>query len=136
MKKLPLIFCALLVSAMTLFTVSVAAENNSYVRGDADGDGIVDIGDATLIQLVLAEKEADPNGQIAMRAHVDLEHNELTIKDVTYIQLYLAELDNPYDIGEVVDVTEPVTEPQTEKPTQSTSAVFITDPYELPFVPV
>ena len=65
--------------------------------GDVDGDGEVNIIDATVIQRALAgiavpsscdEKAADVDGD-----------GDMTIVDVTYIQRYLAGMEVPYVIG-------------------------------------
>ena len=69
-----------------------------YVIGDADGDGLVTIADATLMQCVLAEAEPDADGTIARRCDVD--GGGLSISDVTAVQRKLAEYSDPYHIGE------------------------------------
>ncbi|MBQ1507462.1 MAG: dockerin type I repeat-containing protein, partial [Ruminococcus sp.] len=60
------------------------------IKGDVNGDGIVDITDATALQMYLAQfEELTP----AQQANADVDGDGyLTIKDVTMIQKYLANL--------------------------------------------
>lgn len=83
----------------------------SYIRGDANGDGVVSIGDVTAIQRHLAELEHLNSDRIKA---ADVTGEGLDISDATAIQMYLAEYENTYKIGETV----------------------IYDEYELPFIPV
>ena len=80
----------------------------SYIRGDANGDGVVSIGDVTAIQRHLAELEHLNSDRLKA---ADVTGEGLDISD---IQMYLAEYENTYKIGETV----------------------IYDEYELPFIPV
>lgn len=89
--------------------VSVAAES-SYIRGDADGNGNVDIRDVTAIQRHLADLEPLNSNHITA---ADVNSGGLDISDATAIQMYLAEYDDPYHIGITVSY----------------------DEYELPFIP-
>lgn len=59
-----------------------------YTIGDCDGNGTVSIEDVTLLQRLLSELEADPDGEIAMRGSVNGE--KLSITDATEIQIFLA----------------------------------------------
>ena len=69
-----------------------------YLRGDADGNGIIDINDVTFTQRLLAELETDPDGMATLRANL---HDEtLTIDDATSMQEYLAEIPNDCKVGE------------------------------------
>ena len=96
----------------------------SYIRGDANGDGHVTIMDATVIQRRLAEI---PTPSFDERA-ADVDGDGLNITDATQIQRYLAEFDNIYHINETVTIPDPTTpQPTTPQPTR--------DPYELPVVP-
>lgn len=94
--------------------VSVSADSN-YIRGDADGDGKVTIRDVTRIQKRLVQF---PTPGFNVKA-ADVDGDGLKINDATKIQRYLAEIDNPCHIGELVS--------DNTQPTQ--------DEYELPFVP-
>lgn len=136
MKKALVIMLAtlLLVSAMTVIayadTPSQPASGGSYIRGDADGDGHITVLDATKVQRVLADLDADDDGMIAQRSAVT--GDTLNIMDATAIQRVLADFENTYGIGTVVDhssdPTDATTAPTTPSPTR--------DPDELPFVPV
>ena len=71
-----------------------------YLRGDADGDGVVTIFDVTKIQLCLARMLEGDAEQVYRCGDVD--GGGLSILDATAIQNYLAEYGNPYHIGETV----------------------------------
>lgn len=59
------------------------------IKGDADGDGSVNISDATAIQYFIAEMEQEQFCREAARVSGS---GKLGINDATYIQFYLAEL--------------------------------------------
>ncbi len=104
---------SLAAAAALLFSMaamSVSAEIK-YVRGDANGDGTVNINDVTVIQRILADLEQDTKGDVIRSC--DLDDNALDIADATNIQCYLAEFESPYHIGKT----------------------FSFDEYELPFIP-
>ena len=105
-----LAFCIAFVSAAA---IPVAAESG-FIRGDADGDGHVTIGDVTEIQRKLAQL---PTPKFNEKA-ADVDSNGLDITDATKIQRFLAEFDDPYHIGEFFS--------DNTQPTR--------DEYELPFV--
>ena len=75
----------------------------SYIRGDANGDGHVDINDVTAIQRHLAELEHLSSNRIKA---ADVTGEGLDISDATAIQMYLAEYENTYKIGETVKYDE------------------------------
>lgn len=70
----------------------------SYLRGDSDGNGKINILDATLIQRVIADIQSDDDGMIALRAA--LSGDTLDIIDVTCLQRYIAQMPTPYPINE------------------------------------
>lgn len=76
-------------------SVNVFAEG--YIRGDADGNGFVNIKDVTTIQRHRAEY-LTLTGDRFKAADVDC-NSEVTIVDATAIQFYLAEFNDPYQIG-------------------------------------
>ena len=78
----------------------VITDFEPYIRGDADGDGVVSIFDVTMIQCCLAGMLEGDTEQIDRCGDVD--GGGLTIQDATAIQNYLAEYGNPYKIGETV----------------------------------
>lgn len=74
------------------------AELVTYIRGDCDGDGDVLIVDVTLIQRVLVDMIPRYFDERA----ADVDDNGPDISDATMIQRYLAEINDPYHIGELV----------------------------------
>ena len=110
--------CCLLCLITGLFSVIPASAESSYLRGDANGDGVVSVKDVTAIQRCLAELAPDTTGMVSKRGNVT--GSTLDITDATQIQLYLAEYDNIYSIGAVISES---TQPTTKS-------------YDLPFVPV
>lgn len=111
MKK-RLILTVLLV-VMTVVLTAIPAHAESYMRGDADSNGIVSILDVTRIQRWLALLE-DVIGESAADADED---GAVTIFDATQIQRYLAGYKNVHRIGKTFS---------GEMPTEA---------YELPYVP-
>ena len=80
-------------------TPSNPSGSTTYVIGDADSNGDVNIMDATYIQLFLAKAVASINEDAA---DVDGD-SKTTVMDATNIQLYLAQQGNPdYKIGQTV----------------------------------
>ena len=63
-------------------------DSTSYLIGDSDGNGVVDINDVTTVQRLLANKIKDKNGTITLRGSVTGE--PLGISDATSVQKYLA----------------------------------------------
>lgn len=119
MKKVLIIMALTLVFALAFVSVIPAfAAEATYVCGDADGSGNVDIFDATKIQRVLAHLDTDPDGMIALRG--DVTGDVLEISDVTYIQRYLAEYDDDLPIGAICELPA-----ETQEPTKN---------YDLPVV--
>lgn len=112
MKRISMSLSALICLIMSLSAVlPVSADTIRYLRGDANGDGVVNINDVTFIQRYLVDLETDPQGTI--RRNGDVDGNGLDINDATKIQGYLAEFDDPYSIGRIIAF----------------------DEYELPFIP-
>ena len=112
MKRISMSLSALICLTMSLSAVlPVSADTIRYLRGDANGDGVVNINDVTYIQRYLVDLETDPQGTIWRNGDVD--GNGLDINDATKIQGYLAEFDDPYSVGKTV----------------------IFDEYELPLIP-
>lgn len=69
-----------------------------YILGDADGDGVVTILDATVIQRYLAAYTVK-NPDTVVKCG-DIAGDGLDIIDATLIQRFLAEFTVPYDIGQ------------------------------------
>lgn len=70
--------------------------------GDVDGNGKVDISDATTLQKYLAEYELPNRELIKLCGDVD-GNNKIDISDATTIQKYIAEYELPYPIGEPIE---------------------------------
>jgi hypothetical protein len=107
MKKIGIlsVFLALLTTACTITAVTPitavdSISDSSWVMGDTDGDGLITIMDATVIQRYLARYTIKNEERV--KACGDLNHNGLDIMDATAIQRYLAhysiqnEIDVPY----------------------------------------
>ena len=123
MKRLGLIGLVLICLMIAVSMILPVSAASSYLRGDADADGVVTIRDATTIQRRLVEI---PTPSFDERA-ADVDGDGLNITDATSIQRYLAEFDNIYHINETVTIPNPTTpQPTVPQPTR--------DPYELPVV--
>ena len=72
--------------------------DGTMIRGDSDGDGRVTIIDATVIQRVLVGLPVASFNEICS----DVDGNGLDITDATKIQRYLADIPDPYHIGEPI----------------------------------
>ena len=75
-------------------------DGETYILGDTDGNGEVEIRDATWIQRKIAEMDL-PFEFDNKKAAVD-DDGEITVMDATAIQYYLAQMKTPYPIGETV----------------------------------
>ena len=73
-----------------------------YLRGDADGNGTVDILDVTTVQRAIANITVPDDGHMALRAA--LSGDSLEISDVTYLQRFLVSMETPYDLNVEVEV--------------------------------
>lgn len=93
------------------FTVS------DMITGDADGNGLVSVMDATTIQRYLANLVAN-DGIYTDLADCDT-NDSVNVLDATYIQRYMASLSGSANVGKVISYTpiiDPV-DPPTEAPT-------------------
>ena len=79
-------------------------EPDSILLGDANGDGVVDIIDATLIRRFDAHFRV-PDSFNELAADVDGD-GEVTILDATFIQRYAARMKVPYAIGAPIQIEE------------------------------
>ena len=109
-----ILLAAIIVSMVGFSAFSVGAADSSalaktgaqqvkYLNGDADGDGYVTIIDVTVIQRFLVNAYHDADGMLKIRGDVD--KNGLDITDATYIQRYLAQIGNPYQVGKALFYT-------------------------------
>ena len=129
-------FIAAVLSAMLVtagFPAVASAAENEVLLGDVNGDGKVDVTDATTVQMIVAEltkvsdarmKAADVNGD-----------GDVNITDVTLIQQYAAEISTDFPIGEPIETeTQPATEVTTEaattEPVETTTEAATTEPVE------
>lgn len=103
MKHLRLILLLLICAALFSTSAVPASAVGGYIRGDADGDAVVVISDATVIQLHLADIAVPYINETA----ADVDDNGLDISDVTKIQRYLADMNDPFHIGEYVSEKAP-----------------------------
>lgn len=101
MKRL--ISVILILSVMLSFSTLASAAGAVY--GDADGDGVLSITDATAIQCHLAKLRTLPNESLSL-AKVS-ENPELSITDVTLIQKKLVKLIDKFPVEEQQTPTEP-----------------------------
>ncbi len=72
--------------------------DSSYILGDSDNSGAVNVIDATLIQKLLIGKKSDPYGLIAIRGDVNGD-KKISIRDATLIQMHISGVSVPYDIA-------------------------------------
>ena len=101
MKK-ALTLIIILLMAFTAAVPCVSADNTeTTIRGDADGNGKVNINDVTAIQRHCAQLETLTAKKQTLAADVD-GNGTISIDDATFIQEYLAEFENTYDILGVI----------------------------------
>lgn len=102
MKKVKILIISTIVVIICLFNINVQAETE-ILYGDANGDGVVDGRDLTLVQKYFANLElTEPfNYEAKKRADVDRD-NKLTENDVKLIQSKIASIiDLPVMMGDV-----------------------------------
>lgn len=96
-----------------LLSASLSAGAQTWLRGDADGDGEISSLDVTAVQRVAAGLSRDVGGGVALRC--DMTGDGLSLPDATAIQRYLAGLSDRYHVGELCsgdDVFEPTEDNQ------------------------
>jgi len=80
----------------------VCASVETYVLGDADGNGEITLMDATVIQRYLSNLPvSDPD--IVVR-NGDIEGEGIEVSDATWIQRHIAKMVIPYEVGKVVAI--------------------------------
>lgn len=115
MKRFITVLSAVTLLAVLLASLTVYADYKaSYKIGDADGNGVIEVVDATLIQRVVTSLSSDDDGMIARRG--DGNGDGLDIADATAVQRYTLDISCRYRVGEQ----------HYEEPTY--------DEYELPIV--
>lgn len=91
------------------YAITYAKENETayvcietYVLGDANGDGEITLMDATVIQRYLSNLPvSDPD--IVVR-NGDIEGEGIEVSDATWIQRHIAKMVIPYEVGKVVAI--------------------------------
>ncbi|MEE3493342.1 dockerin type I repeat-containing protein, partial [Ruminococcus sp.] len=79
------------------------AKVEAYKLGDADGDGEVDITDATTIQRFDVRMNIAPVTEADLLARADVDGDgEITIIDATLIQRYTVNMTVKYPIGKYI----------------------------------
>ena len=109
-------------------TISSTDSNNEYaertleftvvdkIYGDANGDGEVNVKDATVLQKSLAGVEYEGAFR---RDLADCDLNDvISVKDATCIRKYLAQLSGSAKAGEVIEYIPETTVPETTSPTE------------------
>lgn len=98
------------------------------IYGDADGDGLINIKDATFIQKEIAQLDSEDRFYKEM-ADCDIDEN-ITIKDATLIQKYIAFIEDTGEVGNIIVYIPPVipTEPATTAPTEPQTQPVTTEP--------
>ena len=81
--------------------VLLDSQQTSFILGDADNSGNVDIVDATFIQRFVNHVEVPIEADVLMHGDVD-GNGELDAVDVTFIMRHIVRVATPYPIGEEV----------------------------------
>lgn len=102
----------IIMMTVLLSAACLSAGAQTWLRGDADGDGKITSLDVTTAQRVLSEIITDDDGSITRRCDVD--GDGLSLPDVTAIQRSLASLPDDHHIGETVsdDLIQPTEDNQ------------------------
>ena len=117
-------------STVTPTTAPVTQPTEKILIGDVNLNGAIDVLDATAVQKYIVKliTLSDKALIAAARCDVDGENDIVSVKDATYIQMYVAKLDGHGNVGtyyesEVTPTTAHVTEPATEEPTIAPTTV-------------
>ena len=87
------------------FTKPEDEPGETYLLGDADNNGRVELIDVTYSQRYMANMSIGSIDENIMKRNGDVDRNgRFESIDITYIQRYLANLNTPYPIGEYVEV--------------------------------
>ena len=82
-------------------TFSITEVEVKSLLGDTDGNGEVDMVDATLVQRAVTKLQVPYSAEQMMRADIDGD-GDLTVVDATFIQRYSTNVATPYPIGETI----------------------------------
>lgn len=103
MKKIiSLVLSLALILCITILPGNVTASSEyDYILGDADGNGKVELVDASYVQRNNANMEVPVSDEELFHGDID-DNGSLGIADATFIQRYVARISTPYHIGEKV----------------------------------
>lgn len=117
-------------STVTPTTAPVTQPTEKILIGDVNLNGAINVLDATAVQKYIVKliTLSDKALIAAARCDADGEDDIVSVKDATYIQMYVTKLDGHGNVGtyyesEVTPTTAPVTEPATEEPTVAPTTV-------------
>ena len=117
-------------STVTPTTAPVTQKKEKILIGDVNLNGAINVLDATAVQKYIVKliTLSDKALIAAARCDADGEDDIVSVKDATYIQMYVTKLDGHGNVGtyyelEVTPTTAPVTEPATEEPTVAPTTV-------------
>ena len=81
--------------------IDVDGAEETFLRGDVNGDGEVTVEDATQIQRYLAEYSVSGVSRILKCGDTNCD-GKVNIRDVSELQRFLAGYDNTFGIGEAI----------------------------------
>lgn len=102
LRTLTALLLALFVASAGAVAAAAELDDISDIIGDVDGDGAVNIMDATAIQRWLAELR-ELSGRALLMGDANLD-GSTDIMDATRIQRWLADLDDGYVVGEIYSI--------------------------------
>lgn len=115
-------------STVTPTTAPVTQPTEKILIGDVNLNGAINVLDATAVQKYIVKLITLSDKALIAAARCDAEDDIVSVKDATYIQMYVTKLDGHGNVGtyyesEVTPTTAPVTEPATEEPTVAPTTV-------------
>lgn len=115
-------------STVTPTTAPVTQPTEKILIGDVNLNGAINVLDATAVQKYIVKLITFSDKALIAAARCDAEDDIVSVKDATYIQMYVTKLDGHGNVGtyyesEVTPTTAPVTEPATEEPTVAPTTV-------------
>lgn len=110
-----LLTIAIILCAAAVPMAVSATGDSGYILGDADGNGEVEVIDATFVQRSATKVKVSIPDIILMHGDIDGD-GDLSVVDATFIQRHCTRVATPYPIGEFVKIEDP-TEPEYINPT-------------------
>lgn len=133
MRRMKRVLCAVLacVLGLSLGAFGASAQEGDFARliGDIDGNGVIDISDATLLQTQIG------NGTFEADIADTSGDGTVDISDVTVIQMFAASLPVNSRVGQPLDEEQPVSTEATE-PAAETTAPMTQEPTVEPTAPL